>query len=131
MPTYVNPKRILWYEIGAFSVIILSVWMGSLIPLLQGRRTAMEWEDPLLETATVLLVAFPTVLLSRRLLSHLHYLEGFLRVCAWCHKVRIGDDWVPFEEFMKRRLSTQTSHGICENCNQTFRAEAEKRKQEG
>jgi len=72
-------------------------------------------------------VAIPAVLLSRRLLARLYYLEGFLRVCAWCKKINLNGDWVSLEEFFERKLETNTSHGICEACNERMKAEMNQR----
>lgn len=124
-----KPRRVLLYEGVAFAILLASIWVGSLLPLLLRARTAMEWEDPLLETAALVLVAIPTLVLSKRILDRLHYLEGFLRLCAWCHRVEVNGEWILVEEFLKRRLSTQTSHGICESCNQIIRNEIQARRQ--
>ena len=58
------------------------------------------------------------------LVGRLHYLEGFLRLCAWCRKLHADNEWIPLEEFMQRRFDTRTSHGICPACK------AEQRKAE-
>lgn len=127
MKSLASPNRVFWYEIIAFTVLFITIWVGSLLPLFLYKRNAMEWEDPLLESAVLILVAIPTLICSKRILNHLHHLEGFLRICAWCHKVKVGNDWIPMEEFLNRRLSTKTSHGICEICNTNFRDELEER----
>lgn len=124
-----NPKRVLLYEVVAFTILLIAIWIGSLLPILLRGRSAMEWEDPILETTALVLVAVPTLLLSKRILDRLHYLEGFLRLCAWCHRVNVNGEWILVEEFLKRRLSTQTSHGICESCNQIIRNEIQARRQ--
>jgi hypothetical protein len=124
-----NPKRVLLYEVVAFTFLLIAIWTGSLLPMLLRGRTTMEWEDPILETIVLVLVAVPTLILSKRILDRLHYLEGFLRLCAWCHRVNVNGEWILIEEFLKRRLSTQTSHGICESCNQIIRNEIQARRQ--
>ncbi len=124
-----NPKRVLLYEVVAFTILLISIWSGSLLPILLHRRSVMEWENPLLGTVAIALVAIPTIILSKRILDRLHYLEGFLRLCAWCHRVNVNGEWILVEEFLKRRLSTQTSHGICESCNQIIRNEIQARRQ--
>ncbi len=124
-----NPRRVLLYEVVAFMTLLVSIWVGSLLPILLRYRATMEWEDPILETTALVSVAVPTLLLSKRILDRLHYLEGFLRLCAWCHRVNVNGEWILIEEFLKRRLSTQTSHGICESCNQIIRDEIQARRQ--
>ena len=64
------------------------------------------------ETAIIALVAIPVLVLTRRLVLRLHYLEGFMRVCGWCRKLNVGNDWIPLEEFFERKFDTLTSHGL-------------------
>jgi len=123
-----SPQRVLRYEVMAFAILLVTVWIASLIPILIDRRASMDWEDPILETLVVLAVAIPTVVMSNRIIDRLYYLESFLRLCAWCHRVNLNDEWIPIEDFLKRRLSTQTSHGICESCNRIIRKEIQARK---
>src|SRR6266849_4152516 len=75
--------------------------------------------------AIIVLVAIPVVVLTRRLVTRLHYLEEFLRLCAWCRKLHMDNEWIPVEEFLQRRFDTRTSHGICPACR------AEQRKAAG
>jgi hypothetical protein len=114
-------NKILWYEIAGFGAIIAISWaneLGGLAQRLLGGTYALNWQDAAVETAITILVAAPTVLLSWRLSKRLHYLEGFLRVCAWCRKVGQNDDWITIEEFVQKNLNTPTSHGICPACSE-------------
>ncbi len=74
------------------------------------------WHESLSETAIILLVAVPVIVLTRRLVTRLHYLEEFLKLCAWCRKLHLDNAWVPVEEFLQRKFDTRTSHGICPAC---------------
>jgi AmiR/NasT family two-component response regulator len=52
-------------------------------------------------------------------LAEVAQLRGLLPVCAWCKKVR--DDagyWDSIEGYLARHLSTQYTHGICQECAQ-------------
>ena len=113
-------SRILWYEIAAFITIIAFAWTqelsgfeGMLFDKVSGPP---NWRGPIIETLFTILVGTPAVLLSWRLSKRLHYLEGFLRICAWCHRVGQGDDWITVEEYVKKTLNTETTHGICPAC---------------
>lgn len=35
-----------------------------------------------------------------------------LSVCAWTNRVRLGTDWVPLEDFLRRKFGLKISHGI-------------------
>jgi hypothetical protein len=115
---------IVWAEIAAFLSIIAIAWaneLGGLEASLFGDTFAPNWRDPMIETVVIVLVAIPTVLFTWRLAKRLHYLEGFLRVCAWCQKVGEGEEWISIEEFAKKTLNTSTTHGICPACSQKMK----------
>jgi CheY-like chemotaxis protein len=57
-------------------------------------------------------------------LAEVAQLRGLLPVCAWCKKVR--DDagyWDSIEGYLARHLSTQYTHGICQDCAQKLEAQ--------
>ncbi len=35
-----------------------------------------------------------------------------LTVCAWTNRVKLGNEWVPLEEYLKRKFGLKISHGI-------------------
>ena len=118
-----SPRRrastIVAYEVVGFLAIIALSWINELLgvpSLIFGSDHLGGWHESLLETAVILAVAIPVVALTRRLVARLHYLEEFLRLCAWCRKLHADNEWIPLEEFMQRRFDTRTSHGICPAC---------------
>jgi len=123
----IRASRIIWYEIAAFLSIIAFTWThelsgleGTLFDRVSGPP---NWRGATIVTVFTILVGIPAVLMSWRLARRLHYLEGFVRVCAWCHKVGEGDDWITIEAFVKKTLNTETTHGICPTCLRKFQRE--------
>ncbi len=115
--TYIS--RILWYQGIGFSIIIAFSWLNEIfdIPNYFGVQvTSINWRECLLENFIVLIVAIPVMLLTKRLLSRLYYLEDFLRICAWCKKLEYNDEWIPIETYFKEKFKTESSHGICPGC---------------
>ena len=111
--------RILGVEIVGFLAIIVLSWANELYGLpdrLFGAGHHVNWPESLLETAIILVVAVPVLLMTRRLVLRLHHLEGFLRVCGWCRKLCADGEWIPLEEFFERKFETRTSHGMCPAC---------------
>lgn len=49
-------------------------------------------------------------------MAHLLYLEGFLRVCAWCRKVGYNDKWLTLEDYFDAGFHVGTTHGMCPDC---------------
>jgi hypothetical protein len=77
-----------------------------------------EFGASALEMLIVLVVWLLVVGATRRILQRVHYLEGFPRVCAWCHHICHKNSWVRLEEFLNREFDTPTTHGICPSCAQ-------------
>ncbi len=115
--TYIS--RILWFEGIGFSINIFFLWLieffDSPVDPAQG-TIFFNWRECLIESVLIALVAVPVIFFTRRWLSRLYYLEGFLRICAWCKKIENKDEWVPIETFFKENFRTESSHGICPNC---------------
>ncbi len=120
MASGANVRKIVRYQIVGFAAILLITWTNEILGVSQRLfkvRYERNWQDALTETAIELLVAVPIVFLSWRQSRRLDYLEGFLKVCSWCRKVGDGDEWVSIEEFVKRNMNTETTHGICPDCH--------------
>jgi hypothetical protein len=115
--TYIS--RILWYQGIGFLVIIAFSWIDEILTrqtYFGGSSDAINWGEGILENLVVVAVAVPVMILTKRLLFRLYYLEGFLRVCAWCKKLENNDQWIPIETFFKQKFKTESSHGICPEC---------------
>jgi hypothetical protein len=120
MPAERRASQILALEIIGFMAIIALSWGDELLglpSLLFGGGHRVNWPESLLETALVVIVAIPVIVITRRLIDHMHYLEEFVRVCAWCKKLNVRDQWVPMDEFLELKFDTATSHGICPVCH--------------
>lgn len=112
-------NTILWVEATGFSLIIALSWLTEQLRLphyLFGESFAPNWHRATLRTIVVLLVWAWVHWATRRLLKRLHYLEEFLRICAWCRKVCHDGDWLTMEDYFSSNFSTRTSHGMCPEC---------------
>jgi hypothetical protein len=119
METKMVGRTVLWFEIAAFGLLIALSWADELLglpALLFGGSHQPDFREAGLETIVILAVAIPIVIRTRRVIARLFYLEGFLRVCAWCQKVEHRGAWVPIAEYFQQRFETQTSHGMCPSC---------------
>ena len=119
MPAQPHVSKILAVEIIGFALIIALSWVNELtgLPsLIFGGGHRVNWPESLIETVIIALVAIPVLLLTRRLVLRLHYLEQFMRVCAWCRKLSVGSEWIPLEEFFERKFDISTSHAMCPTC---------------
>lgn len=113
-------SRVLWYEAFGFALIILLSWFNELVDLprylVGGGPHYRDFRDSMVTTIVVLLIALVVLRLTRQLLARLHYLEGMLRVCAWCRKIGQDDKWVRIEDYFAHDFQIQTTHGMCPEC---------------
>jgi hypothetical protein len=119
MPATRQASQILAVEIIGFLAIIALSWANELFglpSLIFGSGHRVNWPESVLETVIIALVAIPVLVLTRRLVLRLHYLEEFMRVCAWCRKLSVGNEWIPLEEFFERKFDIPTSHAMCPTC---------------
>jgi hypothetical protein len=71
---------------------------------------------------TVVLIAFGQLIdrnarLTRNLEQEVETLRGLLPICAYCKKVRVGEDsWMPLDRYVAEHSSATFSHGLCQEC---------------
>ncbi len=121
-----KPQRILLIEHLGFLCLVLLSWANEFLDLPRivfGGSTQVNWRESAMETLLVLIVWASTYVATKTLLARLYYLEGFLRVCAWCRKIGQDDTWVPVEQFFAKGFDVKTSHGICPACMEKVIAE--------
>jgi len=112
-------RSILRREALGFALIIAGVWIAEFIHLphlLFGEPAVVSWTRALLRSTFVLLIWGGVYLTTRQLVSRLHELEEFLRLCSWCRRIEHEGKWLTLEEFFGSHLATETSHGICPDC---------------
>jgi hypothetical protein len=105
--------------VGFLSIIALSwfvEWIGLRKWVLGNHPYISDFRESTLEMLLVLGVWFIVASCTRRLLNHARFLEGFTRVCSWCHHINHKGSWIPLGEFLERGFDTQTTHGICPDC---------------
>ena len=131
-----NPqvKRIILYQNLGFLGMVVFCLIDELLQLpalnFSEHPFAFLFRWPTLELLLTLLVWLLVGISTRRILDHLHYLEKFLRVCAWCRRINYQGEWMRLEEFMQQGFDTPTTHGICQDCLQKQQAAMEKAKQQ-
>jgi hypothetical protein len=111
---------VIWYECFGFGLILSLSWLNQLVDLphllVGGEAHASKWRDSAMETMLILLIWAFVISLTKRLVARLHYLEGLLRVCAWCRKVGHDGKWMRLEDYFAEGLHIRTTHGVCPEC---------------
>jgi len=111
--------RILWYECAGFLTIILLSWLDELLRLperIPGGAPDPNWREATFETLVILLVWLVVFVSTKRIVKRLHYLEGMVKMCAWCRRLDQKGKWVPFDEYIVRDMHTTASHAMCPEC---------------
>ena len=120
-------RRILTFEALGFVSILVACWLDEWSgfhdwPL--ERAGPINWKAVWVQTLIILGVGISALLITRELLARILYLEGFVRICAWCRKVKLRGEWIVLEEYLQRGLDFDTSHGICPKCRDQMLREA-------
>jgi len=127
MKLHKSRSWVLGYEGVGFGMIIVFSWLREftrLGPLLYGGEShERSWRDPAIETLLIMAVWGVVFIFTNRLLGHVVYLEGFLRVCSWCRKIGYKDTWIPLEEYFRRGFHVGTTHGVCPECFEKLKEE--------
>lgn len=120
MQTQIPFSKVMWYQSFGFLAIVALSWFVEITGLrslvLGNHPYISDFRESMLEMLLVFAVWLLVMGSTRRLLRHALYLQGFMRVCAWCHRVDYKDSWVPLEEFLRRGFDTPTTHSICPKC---------------
>ncbi len=118
---------VLLYETLGFLAIIALSWLNEVIGLpyllFGGPPHHTDFRESAMESMVVLLIAIPILMLSRRLALRLFYLEKFLKICAWCKRVDLGDRWVPMDQYLAAGFGQRTTHGMCPDCFEKVKSE--------
>lgn len=113
-------KVILGLELIGFTAVIAILWLDEYVDvpfrLFGALKTPPRPQEFWFEALAVLVVAAGVVVATLWVFRRLRLLESFIQVCAWCRKVNLGEEWVPFEHYLKREHDVKSSHGICPTC---------------
>ena len=112
--------RIVIAEIIGLVFIIALIWANEFLDiphhLFGATSTPVNLPECLIETICIVALGIPAVFNTWRYLLKIKHLEGFLPVCSYCKKIRIGETWIPFEEYISDHSDAVFSHGMCPNC---------------
>ncbi len=116
-------KVILGLELIGFAVVMAILWLDEYVDVpfrfLGAAKTPARPQEFWFEALAVLVVATGVVVATLWVFRRLRLLESLIQVCAWCRKVNVGDEWVPFERYMKIEHDVNATHGICPTCRST------------
>jgi hypothetical protein len=113
------PKVLLCQSAGFIAIIGLS-WLDECLGLralvLGDHPYISDFRESTFEMLFVLAVWLLVFGATRRIMARVKHLEGFMRVCGWCHRIGTEGRWVRADEFLARKFDVHTTHGMCEEC---------------
>src|SRR5437879_4216022 len=111
---------VLVYECIGFGLLIVLSWFDELEGIAQalfgGQPHVHDWRDSALESLIIFYVWAIVFGLTKKLVDHLHYLDGFVRICAWCRRVGYKNEWIRVEQYFTQGFRIETTHGMCPEC---------------
>ena len=113
-------------ETAGFLLIIALIWLDELLDLPRllfgAAPTPIRLGEGVMESVMTLIVGTVVVSITLRTFRRIEYLESLVVMCAWCRRVRSGNEWLTVERFLERQHNSHTSHGICEGCAESVAA---------
>ncbi len=117
---HIYEKVILGLELLGFGAILSVLWLDEYadVPFrfFGALKTPLRPSEFWFEAVTVLIVATVVVMATLWVFRRLRFLESVIQVCAWCRKVNVQQEWLSFEQYLKREHDVQSTHGICPEC---------------
>jgi len=111
------PATALVLEIAAFGLVAGAIWLNEIFDLphrwLGAPEGTFRPHEALTESGLVLLLGMAVAFFTIRTARHR---ESLIRICAWCHRVKLDDKWVTVERFLASHRA-KTTHGMCEQCS--------------
>lgn len=115
-------KKITGFELAGFAFVIVILWLDEIMDIpavvFGGQATPINYTESLLETFLVAALAVIVVTMTNRLLERIQHLEGILPVCSFCKKIRVEDQWVPIEVYIRDHSEVEFSHSLCPECRE-------------
>ena len=113
-------KLILLLELIGFGGVLFLIWLDEYLDIpfryLGALKTPPRPQEFWFEACAVLFLGIAVVAATLWVFRRLRFLEDFIRVCAWCRKVEVAQQWVSFEDYMKLQHDVKSTHGICPEC---------------
>lgn len=81
----------------------------------------------LVDYGIVLLTLMATAvigIISSRRSAQLQTVSKLLTMCAWTKKVKVQDEWIPVEDYLRKHLGVTISHGMTEESARQFLADS-------
>jgi hypothetical protein len=115
-----NPLELIafWQFLG-FGLLLGVIWVDQVLDLSEvffgTPRPGNSWLGTAIVTAGVIVIGFVTV--AHTYVQQKRILQGFLRICTYCKKIKLDNQsWEQMEKYVSEHSHAEFSHGICPDC---------------
>ncbi|NUN68119.1 MAG: hypothetical protein HUU02_00230 [Bacteroidetes bacterium] len=81
--------------------------------------TPVNWPEIVIESSYIIVLAAVSLTLTKILMGRIRFFEGYVPICAYCKKIRNGDEWCSLEAYVTAHSEALFSHGICPECRES------------
>ncbi|MCX6996271.1 MAG: hypothetical protein NTV49_04110 [Kiritimatiellaeota bacterium] len=112
-------EHIAFWQFLGFVLLIGLLWADQSLDLSQiiflQPQSSGSWLGACLITAGIIVIGFITI--AHTYVQQKKMLQGFIRVCSYCKKVKIENNaWEQIEKYVMEHSRAEFSHGICPDC---------------
>ncbi len=120
MTKHLITKKIIAYQAVAYGILLLLIVGDEAFDLphhiFGAQPTPINWVEAVIEAAYILVLGAAGIFLSWLFFRQIKYLEGFLPVCSFCKKIRVGENWIMIEQYIREHSAAEFSHSLCPDC---------------
>lgn len=120
MKKYILTQKLISIEIIGFLIGILFIWLDEFIDIphhiFGAPDTPVNWREAVFESSILIIICIIAISTTVKLMKQIKYLEGFLPVCSFCKKIRVGKEWVPIEDYISKKSDAKFTHSLCPDC---------------
>lgn len=113
-------NRLVLYELVGFIMAILLIWIDEIFDLphfiFGAAATPINIVESIFESMLVIFLMILVVTATLNIIGRIKYLEGFLRVCERCKRVKTDEGWISLENYISRHSEADFSRGLCPDC---------------
>jgi hypothetical protein len=122
----VHWKRALFWHGAGFIIIVALLWTDEIFNLkfhlFGGEPEEINFLRVTATSGVLIVLWMFSAYKIYQVVSRLTYLESFLRICSWCHKLQADKEWLAVEYYFAQETGRKMSHGICPACAAKFAA---------
>ncbi len=125
MSKMILAEKIILFELIGFGIVILFLWVDEIfdIPhhIFGSETTPINLTECIFETTIVLFFCVIIILFTLALLARVKHIEGFFPICPNCKKVKVENDWISIDDYVREYSEGEFAESLCPECTTQHR----------